>query len=115
MPEDRSSTGSPDPIIDSSSTPRPTTGRERLVGDASTGSPSKPLGWWSLTPSLSIAVFLIVAVFTIDSSGTSRIGLALIAGVLIGPLASYLFDAYWPRISTGDRPAPRAPSPGAKP
>jgi hypothetical protein len=26
--------------------------------------------------------------------------------VLIGPLAAYLFDAYWPRISTGDRPAP---------
>lgn len=102
-------------MIGSSTTPHPTTGRERLVGDASTGPPSKPLGWWSLTPSLSIAVFLIVAIFTIDSSGSSRIGLALIAGVLIGPLASYLFDAYWPRISTGDRPAPRAPSPGAKP
>jgi hypothetical protein len=99
----------------SPTTPRPTTGQKQDVGDASTGSPSEPLGWWSLTPSLSIAVFLIVAMFTLDSSGSSRIGLALIAGVLIGPLASYLFDAYWPRISTGDRPAPRAPSPGAKP
>lgn len=106
MPEDRSSSGSPDPISGSSTTARPTTGQKRLVGDASTGSPSKPLGWWSLTPSLSIAVFLIVAIFTLDSSGSSRIGLALIAGVFIGPLASYLFDAYWPRISTGDRPAP---------
>ncbi len=115
MPEDRSSSGSRDPILGSSTTARPTTGQKRLVGDASTDSPSKQLGWWSLTPSLSIAVFLIVAIFTLDSTGSSRIGLALIAGVFIGPLASYLFDAYWPRISTGDRPAPRTPSPGAKP
>ena len=115
MPENRSSSGSPDQIIGSSTTARPATSQKRRVGDASTGSPSKPLGWWSLTPSVSIAVFLVVAMFTLDSSGSSRIGLALIAGVLIGPLASYLFDAYWPRISTGDRPAPRAPSSGAKP
>jgi hypothetical protein len=91
----RSSKGNPDP-----------------TSDASTGSASEPLGWWSLTPSVSIAVFLIVAMFTIDSSGGSRIGLALIAGVLVGPLASYLFDAYWPRVSTENGPVPK---PGAKP
>ena len=110
MPEAPSSTGSPDPISGSSATPHLTTGRKQLVGDASTSSPSEPLRWWSLSPSLSIAVFLVVALFTLDSSGSSRIGLALIAGVLIGPLASYLLDAYWPRTSTGDHPASRAPS-----
>lgn len=93
MPEARSSTKSPD------------------LG----GSQSGPLGWWSLTPSVSIAVFLLVAMFTLDANGSSRIGLALIAGVLIGPPASYLLNTYWPRITTGDRPAPSAPSPEAKP
>jgi hypothetical protein len=51
-------------------------------------------------------------VFTIDSRGDTHIGLALIAGVLIGPLASYLLYTYWPRISTGDRSVPRPPGPG---
>ncbi len=98
MPEARSSTGSPVP------------------GPGSpTGSPSEPLGWLSLAPSVSIAVFLLVAMFTLDSSGSSRIGLALIAGVLIGPPASYLLNRYWPTIATGDHPAPRTPSPGVKP
>ncbi|MEE9297591.1 MAG: hypothetical protein V3V29_00955 [Acidimicrobiia bacterium] len=98
MPEARSSTGSPD-----------------LQRDPPSGSPTGPLGWWSLTPSVSIAVFLLVAMFTLDSSGSSRIGLALITGVLIGPPASYLLNRYWPAIATGDHPAPPTPSPGAKP
>jgi len=68
------------------------------MSGSSATAPSEPLSWWSLTPSLSIAVFLIVAIFTTDSTGSSRIGLALLAGVVIGPLTSYLFDAYWPRV-----------------
>ena len=58
---------------------------------------SESLGWKSLTPSVAIAVFLIVAIFDVDSSGETRVGLALIAGLVIGPVASYLLDAHWPR------------------
>ncbi len=95
MPETRSSIESPDPIRGS---PSATPGWRRLVDDMFAGSPSQPLSWLSLTPSLSIAVFLIVAIFTIDANGSSLVVIAVIAGVLIGPLASYLLDKYWPRI-----------------
>lgn len=94
MPEARSVGGGPDP---------------------KTGSQSESLGWWSLTPSLAIAVFLLVAMFTLDSSGSSRVGLALIAGVVIGPPASYLLNRYWPSIAIEDHSELRTPSPGAKP
>ncbi len=91
MPEARSSTGDPDP--------KPRSASERL-------------GWWSLTPSLSIAVFLLIAMFTLDSSGTSRIGLALIAAVVIGPPASYLLHRYWPSITNEDHSASSTPTSG---
>jgi len=112
MPEVRSTIGKPkrgSPDITDSQV-----GQEQLRDDTSAGPPSEP-GWWSLAPSVSIAVFLIVAMFTLDSSGRSPVGIALIAGVVIGPLASYLLNTYWPRMSTEDRPAPRAPSPGTRP
>ena len=72
---------------------------------------SEPLGWLSLAPSVSIAVFLLVAMFTLDSSGESSIILALIVGLLVGPPASYLLNTYWPAIKKAD---PSAPTPEAK-
>ena len=89
MPEALSSTPSPDPQRDPPS-----------------GSPTGPLGWLSLTPAVSIAVFLLVAMFTLDSSGESNIGLALIIGVLVGPPASYLLNTYWPAIKREEPSAP---------
>lgn len=52
----------------------------------------EPLDWRSLAPSLSIAVFLTVSMFTMDSTGSARIGLALVVGLIVGPVISYLFD-----------------------
>ncbi len=77
MPEVRSSTGSTKP---------------------KRGSPPESLGWWSLTPSMAIAIFLLVAMFTLDASGDSRIGLALIVAAVAGPPASYLLNTYWPSV-----------------
>ena len=111
MTDPGASPGSPNSPSGSPATPRPTQARKEVTDDPSVGSPPDPLGWRSLTPSVSIAVFLTVAMFTLDSTGKSRIGFALTAGVLIGPLASYLFDTYWPRNSTRDSPA----QPGSDP
>ena len=94
MPEPHSSADVPETNAGSPNTLGAT---KRSPVGAARGSPAEPLGWLSLAPSVSIAVFLIVAMILIDASSGLRIGLALTAGVLIGPLASYLLDTYWPR------------------
>ncbi len=96
MPEDRPSATSRDADRRSSAAPEP-----------------RPLNWRSLTPSVSLAVFIAVGIVTIDSTGTPRLGVALIAGLVLGAPLSYLFDTYWPRIKTGadgDTDTPGAPT-----
>lgn len=86
-------------------TPRPAARRRRLPWWRFRGAASsEPLGWRSLTPAISIAAFVAVAVFSIDGDGSARVGLALVAAVPLGVVISYLCATYWPGARpSGDR------------
>ncbi len=81
--------------------------------DRTSRSATDPLTWWSLAPSVSIGVFVVVATFTIDSTASSDIIPALVVALLLGPSVSYLCDTTRPRTRTGAPPAPGGPRPRA--